>query len=72
MPMPMPKTTHDADGSPDPSHPGADRQGFVTMPNVNAVTEMVDLTKLQSLQQAGTAMLAQANQSSQGVLSLLR
>ncbi len=42
------------------------------MPNVNTVTEMVDLTKLQILQQAGTAMLAQANQSSQGVLSLLR
>ena len=34
--------------------------------------EMVDFTKLQILQQAGTSMLAQANQASQGVLSLLR
>jgi flagellin len=34
--------------------------------------EMVDFTKNQVLQQAGTAMLAQANQSTQTVLSLLR
>jgi flagellin len=34
--------------------------------------EMVDFTKNQVLSQAGTAMLAQANQSSQNVLSLLR
>jgi flagellin len=34
--------------------------------------EMVDFTKNQVLQQSGTAMLAQANQSTQTVLSLLR
>ncbi len=34
--------------------------------------EMVDFTKNQVLTQAGTAMLAQANQSSQNVLSLIR
>jgi flagellin len=34
--------------------------------------EMVTLTKNQILQQAGTSMLAQANQASQGVLSLIR
>ncbi len=34
--------------------------------------EMVDYTKNQILTQAGTAMLAQANQSTQGVLSLLK
>ncbi|MCI6443198.1 MAG: flagellin [Spirochaetia bacterium] len=34
--------------------------------------EMVDFTKNQVLTQAGTAMLAQANQSSQNVLSLLQ
>jgi len=34
--------------------------------------EMVNFTKLQILQQAGTAMLAQANSSPQSVLSLLR
>ncbi|MGL4981884.1 MAG: flagellin [Treponemataceae bacterium] len=34
--------------------------------------EMVEFTKNQILQQSGTAMLAQANQSTQSVLSLLR
>jgi flagellin len=34
--------------------------------------EMVDFTKNQILSQAGTAMLSQANQSTQGVLSLLK
>jgi flagellar basal-body rod protein FlgC len=27
----------------DPGNPGADAQGYVTMPNVDSVTEMVDL-----------------------------
>ena len=35
-------------------------------------SEMVNFTKLQILQQAGTSMLAQANQSPQSVLTLLR
>jgi flagellin len=39
--------------------------------DVDMAAEMVTFTKYQILQQAGTAMLAQANQSSQGVLSLL-
>ncbi len=33
--------------------------------------EMTNFTKAQILQQAGTAMLAQANQAPQGVLKLL-
>ena len=40
--------------------------------DVDMAAEMVNFTKLQILQQAGTAMLAQANQASQGVLTLLR
>jgi flagellin len=40
--------------------------------DVDMASEMVNFTKLQILQQAGTSMLAQANQSPQGVLSLLR
>jgi flagellin len=40
--------------------------------DVDMAQEMVNFSKLQILQQAGTAMLAQANQSTQGVLSLLR
>jgi flagellin len=40
--------------------------------DVDMAAETVQLTKNQILSQAGTAMLAQANQASQGVLSLLR
>ena len=40
--------------------------------DVDMASEMVTFTKLQILQQAGTSMLAQANQLPQSVLSLLR
>ena len=40
--------------------------------DVDMASEMVNFTKLQILQQAGTSMLAQANQAPQNVLSLLR
>jgi flagellin len=40
--------------------------------DVDMAAEMINFTKLGILQQAGTSMLAQANQSPQGVLSLLR
>ncbi len=40
--------------------------------DVDMASEMTQFTKLQILQQAGTSMLAQANQAPQGVLSLLR
>jgi flagellin len=40
--------------------------------DVDMAEEMVKLTKAQILQQAGTAMLSQANQSPQSVLQLLR
>jgi flagellin len=40
--------------------------------DVDMAQEMVNFSKLQILSQAGTSMLAQANQGSQGVLSLLR
>ena len=40
--------------------------------DTDMATEMVEYTKNQVLQQAGTAMLAQANQSAQNVLSLLQ
>jgi flagellin len=40
--------------------------------DVDMASEMVEFTKLGILQQAGTSMLAQANQAPQNVLSLLR
>ena len=43
-----------------------------TIKDVDMASEMVNFTKLQILQQAGTSMLAQANSAPQSVLSLLR
>ena len=40
--------------------------------DVDMAKEMTQFSKNQILQQAGTAMLAQANSSAQGVLQLLR
>jgi flagellin len=40
--------------------------------DVDMAAEMVELTKNQILQQAGTSMLAQANQAPQSILSLIR
>jgi flagellin len=40
--------------------------------DADMASEMVNFTKLQILQQAGTSMLSQANQAPQSVLSLLR
>ncbi|RZS91407.1 flagellin [Motilibacter rhizosphaerae] len=40
--------------------------------DTDMASEMVNFTRAQILTQAGTSMLSQANQSSQGVLSLLR
>ena len=39
---------------------------------MDMAAEMVNFTQVQILQQAGTSMLAQANQAPQSVLSLLR
>jgi len=40
--------------------------------DVDMATEMVNFTKMGILQQAGQAILAQANQAPSGILSLLR
>jgi len=40
--------------------------------DTDMASEMMSFTRSQILSQAGTAMLAQANQAPQGVLSLLR
>ena len=40
--------------------------------DTDMASEMVKFTRANILSQAGTAMLAQANQSNQGVLQLLR
>ncbi len=41
-----------------PGHPDADKNGFVLMPNVNVVTEMVDMISIQRSYDANVTMLS--------------
>jgi flagellar basal-body rod protein FlgC len=41
----------------DPSHPDADENGYVKMPNINIVTEMVEMISAQRAFQANTGVI---------------
>jgi flagellar basal-body rod protein FlgC len=56
----------------DPSHPDADAQGYVTMPNVNTVTEMVDLITASRGYEANVQAMNAAKQMFTRTLDLLR
>jgi len=56
----------------DPAHPDADKQGFVTMPNVDTVTEMVDLITASRGYEANVQAMNAAKQMFQRTLDLLR
>jgi flagellar basal-body rod protein FlgC len=56
----------------DPSHPDADAQGYVTMPNVDSVTEMVDLIGASRAYEANTTAMQTAKQMFSKTLDLLR
>ncbi|MFQ6604298.1 MAG: flagellar basal body rod protein FlgC [Fidelibacterota bacterium] len=44
----------------DPSHPKADENGYVTMPNINTVEEMVDLVSASRLYEANISVMRAA------------
>ncbi|MCS7000143.1 MAG: flagellar basal body rod protein FlgC [Bacteroidota bacterium] len=44
----------------DPTHPDADSDGYVRMPNVNIVTEMVEMISAQRAFEANTAVISAA------------
>ena len=56
----------------DPGHPDADTQGFVTMPNIDTVTEMVDLITASRGYEANVQAMNAAKQMFQRSLELLR
>ena len=56
----------------DPGHPDADAQGYVTLPNVNPVTEMVDLITASRGYEANVTALNSAKQMFQKALDILR
>jgi flagellar basal-body rod protein FlgC len=56
----------------DPGHPDADKDGYVTMPNVNTVTEMTDLISSSRAYEANVTAMQTAKQMFSKTLDLLR
>jgi len=56
----------------DPGHPDADAQGYVTLPNVDSVTEMVDLISASRAYEANVTAMQTAKQMFTKTLELLR
>jgi flagellar basal-body rod protein FlgC len=56
----------------DPSHPDADAQGYVRMPNVDTVTEMVDLIDAQRSYEANVTAMQASKQMFAKTLEILR
>ncbi len=56
----------------DPEHPDADPDGFVTMPDINLVTEMTDLLSAVRAYEANVAALNALRQMAQRALELGR
>ena len=56
----------------DPGHPDADRDGFVTLPNVQPVTEMVDLITASRGYEADVQSMNTAKQMFLKALDILR
>ena len=56
----------------DPGHPDADENGYVQMPNVDTVTEMVDLIGAQRAYEANVTAMQAAKQMFSRTLDLLR
>ena len=56
----------------DPGHPDANAQGYVAMPNVDSVTEMVDLISASRAYEANVTAMQSAKQMFTKTLDLLR
>ena len=56
----------------DPGHPDANAQGYVSMPNVNPVTEMVDLITASRSYEANVTAMQTSKQMFTKTLDLLR
>lgn len=55
----------------DPSNPAANKQGYVTMPNVNTVTEMTDLIDESRSYEADTQAMSTAKDMAEKTLDVL-
>ena len=56
----------------DPSHPAADKEGFVKLPNVKPLIEMVDLREAQRSYEANLSVIEVTKRMLQRTIELLR
>lgn len=56
----------------DPNHPAANAEGYVAMPNVNPLIEMMDLKEAQRSYDANLSMMQTARDMDSKVLDLLK
>jgi flagellar basal-body rod protein FlgC len=56
----------------DPGHPDADAAGYVAMPNVNPIAEMVNLMGAARAYEAGTSVLQTVRQMAEQALRIGR
>ena len=55
-----------------PGHPAADADGYVLMPNVNALIEMADMREAQRSYEANLKVIQAARSMVQGTIDILR
>tara|TARA_B100000676_G_scaffold312790_1_gene388959 strand:+ start:7258 stop:7671 length:414 start_codon:yes stop_codon:yes gene_type:complete len=56
----------------DPNHPSANKEGFVEMPNVNALVEMMDMREAQRSYEANLNMIEASKNMMSKTIGLLR
>ena len=55
-----------------PDHPAANAEGYVAMPNVNPLVEMMDMKEAQRVYDANLNMLKTAREMNSSVLDILK
>lgn len=55
-----------------PNHPGADANGYISLPNVNPLIEMMDMKEAQRTYEANLNMMKTARQMNSNVLDILK
>lgn len=56
----------------DPNHPAADADGYVLIPNVNTLIEMMDMREAQRSYEANLSVIKSSKAMLQGTIDLLR
>lgn len=54
----------------DPTHPDADEEGFVKMPNIDVITEMVDMMTASRAYEANTSVISAAKKMANDALDI--